>query len=488
MLVVIALFSDYFGIDSSVLDDFGALNLCLASDLPLFIDPFLLFSSDKPEYKALHEKIVNHLIFLKSLAIGENNLSHESLFHFPEVKQSWLGVSKYGNKGRGLGRKFAKNLILAFNGFYANFGEETISSATHIEKLSLVGKGIGRDFISDFTTNLIKEYLLEYTQEFAKKHLLESQLKEFSVRCVFDNKLQTWLPKKFILPYFFLEDGDFILLSPIDILTKDDAFICSSDLTNTFRKIANSLDNVTLRNAVNNFFQKSLPISPTKEEYERAVSATISKFPKILDYYIKFKEINKDVAHPDAEKKRHEIVDKMIPMLKEFCEIMAQKEPVFFSTKPNSYSEALKRAYFLKSVIEENDGYKIFRANGKTASEETIQKIFRLTWFLSPFDVNAEVNNGRGPADYKISFGASDSSIVEFKLAKSSSIKRNLEKQVEIYKKASKSIADIKVILCYTEFEVAKIKNMVSRITKSKTIPENVVIIDASPKISASKA
>jgi len=38
-------FSDHFGIDSAVLAKYGAFNVSLITDLPLFIDPFLLFNS-----------------------------------------------------------------------------------------------------------------------------------------------------------------------------------------------------------------------------------------------------------------------------------------------------------------------------------------------------------------------------------------------------------------------------------------------------------
>jgi hypothetical protein len=61
------LFSDYFGISKSALDEYGALNICLEADLPLFIDPFLLFASEKEEYQTLHNIIVAHLISLKQL-------------------------------------------------------------------------------------------------------------------------------------------------------------------------------------------------------------------------------------------------------------------------------------------------------------------------------------------------------------------------------------------------------------------------------------
>ena len=155
------LFSDYFEIESTVLEESGFLNLCLTSDLPLFIDPFLLFASDKEEYQKLHKEVVSHLLILKDFAtVNDGKDVNVNLFRFPEIKQNWLGLSVYGNGGKGLGKKFANGMVSSFNGFYNNFGEEEITDESHIEKLSLLNPGVGKDFISDFTTNLILEYLL----------------------------------------------------------------------------------------------------------------------------------------------------------------------------------------------------------------------------------------------------------------------------------------------------------------------------------------
>ncbi|MDD2736714.1 MAG: hypothetical protein PHF56_22505 [Desulfuromonadaceae bacterium] len=478
------LFSDYFEIDENVLDKHGALNICIDADLPLFIDPFLLFASEKTEYVELHDKIVNHLIGLKELAAQDQNTDLK-LFQFQEIKQNWLGLCKWGNSGRGLGPKFARDLIKAFNGFYSNFGSETVSSTSHIEKLTLVGAGIGRDFISDFTTNLMLEYLLGYTQEFALKYLRDDQRKLFSVRCKFNKELMTWTPKSFVLPYFYMEDGDYIVLTPLDILTKDDAFICHSDLSNQFRRITNALENASLRSSINDYFQRRLPPSPKQKEIDWAINATIQEYPEILDYYIRYKENTKNQAAKISTEKVQKLKKELITTLSEFCETVAANSK-FFTIKPTSYEAALQRAKYLKEVIENNDGYRIFYKNDKAiATEDTIQRIFRLTWFATPFDVNSEVNNGRGPADYKISYGQRDSTIVEFKLASSSSLKQNLLNQTEIYKKASKSITDIKVILCYTPSEISKVNRVLASI--KQTDAENIIIIDASRKISASK-
>jgi hypothetical protein len=478
-------FNEYFDIEETCLDQHGALNICLDADLPLFIDPFLLFASDKKEYQQLHDNIVGHLIRLKEIAIENGSSSDRSLFKFPEIKQNWLGMCKYGNNGKGLGEKFAKDVISAFNGFYSNFGQETITEASHIEKLTLVSSGIGKDFISDFTTNLMFEYLLEFTQDFALKYLKPEQRKTFSLRCVFDKTMMVWRPKKFELPYFYREkDGDFVLLTPLDILTKDDSFISHSDLVSNFRGITSSIGNDSLRNAINSYFYKVLPPRAQRTEVDIAISRTISEYPEILDYYVRQKEDKKDQSKTISKEKIEKIRTELISNITRFCEYMMTQSD-FFEVRPNSYEEALKRAIYLKEVIEDNDGYRIFYKDGKPiASEDTIQRIFRLTWYASPYDVNSEVNNGRGPADYKVSFGSGDSTIVEFKLGRSSSLKTNLKNQTEIYKKASKSISDIKVILCYSVYEVNKVKRVLKAMGQESA--ENVVIIDGSPKLSAS--
>ncbi|MEH6800298.1 MAG: hypothetical protein V7681_13475 [Halopseudomonas sabulinigri] len=479
------LFSEYFGIDKSVMDSYGALNICIEADLPLFIDPFLLFASEKEEYVELHNNIVDHLVSLRKRAV-ENPETDLRLFQFPEIKQNWLGLCKWGNNGKGLGPKFARDIIKAFNGFYANFGEETVTTSSHIEKLTLVGSGIGRDFISDFTTNLMFEYLLGYTQKFALENLEEKHREVFSVRCSFNEELMTWTPKEFILPYFYLEeDGDFLLLTPLDILTKDEAYICHGDLKNQFRRITGSLENTSLRDTINMYFQNKLPPLAKSKDIEAAVNATILKFPEILDHYIKYKEDNKDGASKVSAKKIEKMRKEFLDTLTEFCQAVSDNSE-FFDTRPDSYTAALERAIYLKEVIENNDGYRVFYKDGNAiAHEETIQRIFRLTWFATDFSIDSEVNNGRGPADYKISYGERDSTIVEFKLASSSSLKKNLLNQTEIYKKASKSINDIKVILCYTAFEIARVNRILKSIKQEGA--ENIIIIDATKKLSASK-
>lgn len=114
--------------------------------------------------------------------------------------------------------------------------------------------------------------------------------------------------------------------------------------------------------------------------------------------------------------------------------------------------------------------------------------MFRLTWFDTNLDVNAEVNNGRGPVDYKVSRGKRDDSLVEFKLAKNTSLEKNLQHQVKIYEKASDTTASIKAILYFSESERLRVLNILKKLKLEDR--EDIVLIDASldTKVSASKA
>jgi hypothetical protein len=74
------------------------------------------------------------------------------------------------------------------------------------------------------------------------------------------------------------------------------------------------------------------------------------------------------------------------------------------------------------------------------------------------------VNDGRGPADFKIPRRSKDKTLVEFKLAKNTKRKRNLEKQLEIYKKASDATVGFKVIIFFTEQEYIRVEGILDEL------------------------
>jgi hypothetical protein len=130
-------FSEHFGVDPALLEQYGAFDVSIVSDLPLFIDPFLLFNSDKPEYQALHEQILKYLYFLRDKAVPDLDPGLiKSWYRFKEVKQNWLGFTVLGNGGSGLGGKFATSLHESLGSILTNFGSEQITESAHLEKLA----------------------------------------------------------------------------------------------------------------------------------------------------------------------------------------------------------------------------------------------------------------------------------------------------------------------------------------------------------------
>lgn len=482
-------FSDFFNVSPEVLDAYGAFNISLISDMPLFIDPFLLFSSDKPQYQQLHKQILRYLSFLKRKAeSGISVVLVKSLYSFPEVKQNWLGYSEFGNQGHGLGRNFALNMHSVMPRIFKDLGNEKITVTSHLEKMGLFNENVGRDNISDFTTNLILDHLLTYTQEFAKKYLKPEYCARFNVKnACFDYQMERWMPCKYYLPKY---GKDYVLLTPKDLLTRDETWINSHDMLDHFEDISESLDNDILRSSVNDYFHRQIPVfeMSDKEKYRYIKLAkwkTIKEYPELIEYYIDRKEKDKDNAVSIANEKVVSVQDTLVTWVHDFIQDKLSKT-AFYNYLPNSsYREALARIGYFKKCIEDNDVYKIFYHSGKPVREEIIQLAFKLVWHSTEFDVNREVNNGRGPADYKISKGAKDKAIIEFKLARNKNLRKNLENQLEIYKNANDTEYGIVVIFYYKAEEKDKTEAILRELNLDNR--ENVILVDCSLKQSASK-
>ncbi len=479
-------FSDYFNVSPAVLTRYGAFNVSLVSDLPLFVDPFLLFNSKKQKYQELHEAIIAYVRFLRDRsATGElDGGLLKAWFMFSEVRQTWLGYSTLGNRGSGLGSDFASALNRNLNTIFTNFGQEHVARASHLEKLCLVRRGVGRDNISDFTTNLIKEFLLEYTQTFARAHLATEQRREFSVgRVRFNYETETWASGVFELPVL---DDDYVLLTPRDILTKDETWINRGDFIDNFEMIARAISNDQLRAEVNNYFLQQLSKEPKRKERREAAARALEKFPDIIEHYIRYKEDHGDEA---VAVSREKVTDSETLYVSQVRALINRLGLTAFYQQGTTYSDTHARVQFLKTVIEDQDGYRTFYVNGQPVrAEKDLQLLFRLTWFGTRHDVNQQVNNGRGPADTSISFGSADKTLVEFKLASNSKLLQNLKHQAEIYARAGSANRSIKVILFFTAGERARVEAILKEL-KLESNPD-IVLIDARSdnKVSASKA
>ena len=481
-------FSDFFDVSPESLEDYGAFDISLINDLPLFIDPFLLFNSEKPQYQKLHENMIDYLRFLRDHA-ADGPIPPGLLrawFTFSEIRQNWLGYSLVGNQGRGLGMHFARALAQSLNTVFTSFGDEQITRGSHLEKLCLVDSGIGRDNISDFTANLIKGFLLEYTETFTREHIRPSRRLKCAVQKVhFNYHTRTWVPKQFELPRF---SGDYVILTPKDILTKDDGWISRNGLLDDCPTVCASIPNEQLRAQLNAYLLRALPEKSKRKERRDAIAKVIRKFPVVIDYYIKHQEDRGDAAAATSD---HHVLRServFIKGVRSFTELLAE-HTAFYEVPGDTKHEARRRVEFLKDVIENKGGHRIFYAGGEAIRRESdLQILYRLVWFGTPSDLSREVNDGRGPADFKVSRGATDKTIVEFKLASNRKLKQNLARQVEIYQKASDAKSKLKVILFFTDDELDRVYRILDEL-ELRDDPD-IILIDGGDdnKPSASNA
>jgi hypothetical protein len=480
-------FSDFFQVSARVVEKYGAFNISLVNDLPLFIDPFLLFNSRKRKYCRLHGEIIKYLSFLRDeSAAGQIDQGLlRGRYTFKEIHQNWLGFAKSGNRGSGLGMDFARALNSNLNSIFSSFGSEKVTRGSHLEKLTLIGSGVGRDHVSDFTTNLIKGFLLDYTQTFAIKHIAAALRKRFAVeKAAFNYESESWNADQFELPAF---RGEYVLLTPRDILTKDEIWINRAELVSKFDEIVEGLPNASLRAQLDSYLRKRLGSKPKQTEINEARIDTLRAYPAVIEQYIKDKEDRGDRATSVSAAKVHLSEQLYIEQIRPVA-VLLQKLG-FYSTPGNTYEEAQQRVSFLKDCIENKGCHRIFYVNGKPVGrEEDVHILFRLIWFGTQSDVSREVNDGRGPVDFKISRGRQDKTLVEFKLAGNSQLRRNLEHQTDTYQKASDARRSIKVIVYRSAEEFEKVRLVLKGL---KLIDDpSVVLIDArrDNKPSGSKA
>ncbi|MDR1695419.1 MAG: hypothetical protein LBR69_02125 [Endomicrobium sp.] len=492
------LFSEYFNVSNTILKEYGAIDISLSCDIPLFIDPMLIFNSKKKEYTNLHKQIIKFFHFLATKS--QNSLSKAEVktwFSFNEIRQNWLGFSLKGNCGSAFGRKFS-NFLSENIQFILN--TSGISKDSHIEKILLLYPGSGKDKISDLTVNLIKEFLLQYTESFAKTYMKNEYLKSFKVdKVTFNYDTESFITKEYILPYIINSKNkeEYIILTPLDILRKCEPSINQKDFYNNFEEVIDCIDNDVLKTQVNNYIVKAV------KEYEEVLKKskkkpndkTVNKIrlnsfkdlvannPALYDYYVRLKENESDSIRNSCINEVSEQQEKFIDGFEKF--MIPVDEKYKLKEGISAFEEAQERVRFFKHAIE-TSLYNVF--NKSKANENDIQRMFRLAWCKTNYHLNSETNNGLGITDFIVSHGNHDKCVVEFKLARSTSLTR-VFRQINTYKKVNKTNDGIVVIFCFSEEDYDKSNKLISDNKKEKEIDVSIFLVDCrvENKISGSK-
>lgn len=141
------------------------VDIDINKDLPLFIDPYRISKLSGPFIDKANGIINNYFSYLIELLSSKDYDEAKKVFtHLNEVNETCLGYSKDKPRGNGLGIESSNAFFEALK----NSKAVELGILTSLEDIKVFVQGVSSDRISDMTTNIIRELLIEYTQNQCK--------------------------------------------------------------------------------------------------------------------------------------------------------------------------------------------------------------------------------------------------------------------------------------------------------------------------------
>ncbi len=141
------------------------VDIIIDNDTPLFIDPYVFRFRDDPFSIECNNLIVDFFEqVLRLIQSKDTRLAEILLNSLGEPEETHLGVSEDSIQGRGVGRKQARQILDSLK----NSEAARTGLLRDLSDCQLMIRGISYDKISDMATNIIREKLIEYTQEQCK--------------------------------------------------------------------------------------------------------------------------------------------------------------------------------------------------------------------------------------------------------------------------------------------------------------------------------
>lgn len=199
-------FSEHFGIGfSQPALDF--VDVPLDADLAVYVDPFAISIYDDALSRECNEAVLAFFqSALTAVRSGNERLASSMLTNLSEPNETRLGVSSGRPQGRGVSGKQARDL-------YKSISESRAARSglvTELSECDLFINGIGRDKVSDITTNIIRGSLVDYTQQQCELHSIEMTNKVPS-GLIWDYTHKVWNERYVYLPTY---QGSRVMLVP----------------------------------------------------------------------------------------------------------------------------------------------------------------------------------------------------------------------------------------------------------------------------------
>ena len=470
--------SSALGIASKDVLDAGVIDVTLNCDTNLFIDPLLMReSSDKGFSACSHETFVKRfetVIRLIQLIKADGDKAERAArdqLTFPEIRYTHLGFST-GTNGAGFGQGLTTELV--------DSAKQVIELGTNdpdlFLALALFEKNVGPDRIGDMTTNIIIECLSEFNIRAAGK--LQLDVKEFRIG-----------RKNLPFPSNPLDIDEPLILVPSDIVRQ---LPVAADW-DSIRSAAKSSSD--FRRDVNNFVgeiwaaktaEKKKTIKNIILGNKDALEALLTLLRYAADEPY---DVRADVAGELYPSDLEIALSKQFPLdLKRF----EGKHLNLFET--NAVVEEIIKHF--QSLVEDNGIWKEMwlEDRGTPRLEKAMQRIFYVAASAyckaNNLDLSPEADAGAGPVDFKVSSGSVQRVLVEIKRSLNTKLVLGYTSQLEIYKRAEKTM--------HAHYVIVDVGGISSKIARRLTeahdaalqvngIASKMWFIDASVRESASK-
>lgn len=208
-------FSQHFNLQKTQAElDF--VDVPIDGDIALFVDPFAISQRPDRWSQECHRHIIAFFDrVLRELRAGNVTEAREMFRFLREPNETRFGFSSGRPRGAGIGHYQSDQLVDAL----AASSAVKTGFLTSLEEAELMIEGIGRDKISDLTTNIIRSLLANYTREQCNLHNIPTQ--RVPLPPYYSPEREAWISDYFQLP---VANGRPVLLVPKVIARYDPAY------------------------------------------------------------------------------------------------------------------------------------------------------------------------------------------------------------------------------------------------------------------------
>lgn len=463
--------SQYLEINPQELKNRGVFDTVLNSDSLYFINFMCLRDTNADEladsYDKLNSKFRDIAILLKASKTIDDRFYREAMktLNMSELEEICLGYAMFGTSGSGSGDALkTKILNTAIDILKAGIEQPEI-----FQLVGLFEEGIGPDRISDMIGRTIYDDLVKYS-----KRMIAELMEINGV-----NKSRQLVNGLLVNIY----NGKPLLLLPLDILNE--------------LPIASNWDDIDYVCMLNAEVREQINIRIGSDWNDLTTQAKKKLFKEISlgDPNI-FREVVNDYILADVRKYDFEKDPLGEASWHSASLQFTSNFPIVLQKNIDSKQDILIIVSAIceqfKYLIENNGLNEILYTDTKKPRKERIsQKLFYSVAYsycnANNLDISPEVNSGRGPVDFKFSYG-SWIVLVEVKLTRNTSLLHGYEKQLKEYEKAERTDDAFYLVIDNggSRKKIVELKAIHQKCKDNGIKTHNLIIIDGLLKDSAS--